>query len=96
MSPSESSPLLPNGNGHGHSRDRTLVQRAIDTIKGGEDEPSWLESYRFLFLGSWLNLFLIFVPLSFLSDKLEWDAALRFSFRHASFLLVHTGAIMQL
>lgn len=45
-----------------------------------EGEPSWLQSYRWFFFGSWVNVLLVFVPLSALAHFLNWDAALRFSF----------------
>ncbi|KAF7337919.1 Vacuolar calcium ion transporter [Mycena venus] len=75
---SESTPLL-NGNGsHSHS-DATFFQR-VKTLIAAEEEPSWTQSYRFFIFGSYLNLFLLFVPLSVIAHKLNWDAALRFSF----------------
>jgi Ca2+:H+ antiporter len=49
-------------------------------IQPAEGEPSWSSSYRWFFFGSWLNWMLLFVPLSFISHILVWDAALRFSF----------------
>lgn len=50
-----------------------------------EGEPSWLQSYRWFFFGSWVNVLLVFVPLSAAAHYLNWDAALRFSF---SFLAI--------
>jgi Ca2+:H+ antiporter len=85
MSPSESSPLLSNGDSNGNARQEPFLHRVIHALKGRDDEPSWLASYQYLFFGSWLNLLLLFVPLSILSDKLQWDVALRFSFRQALF-----------
>jgi Ca2+:H+ antiporter len=81
-STNEHSPLLgeyQNG-GRLSPQRKPFTHRVLDSIRGGEDEPTWLASYRFLLFGSWLNLLLVFIPLSFLSDKLEWDVALRFSF----------------
>lgn len=51
---------------------------SIDTLET-EKEPSWLASYKFFLFGSWLNILLVFVPLSFLSHVLDWNVALRFS-----------------
>ncbi|KAL7283672.1 hypothetical protein ACG7TL_003108 [Trametes sanguinea] len=70
-------PLLENGNGA--ERPKPFVRRFIDSLSA-EGEPSWLQSYRFFLFGSYLNILLVFVPLSFLSHFLNWDAALRFSF----------------
>jgi len=61
-----------------HSGPRSFSRRILDVLKA-EGEPSWLESYRYFILGSWFNVFLIFVPLSFLSHFLKWDAAVTFS-----------------
>ncbi|KAJ6502004.1 Sodium/calcium exchanger protein-domain-containing protein [Mycena sanguinolenta] len=72
--PSETTPLL---NGHGHNT--TFLHRFTALIKA-EGEPSWTSSFRFFIFGSYLNLFLLFVPLSATAHYLNWDAALRFSF----------------
>ncbi|KLO19217.1 calcium/proton exchanger [Schizopora paradoxa] len=71
MSGSERTPLL---NGNSETRTRELLY-----------DPTWLESYQFFVFGSWFNVLLFFIPLSFLSHFLEWDAALRFTF---SFLAI--------
>ncbi|KAJ6490662.1 Sodium/calcium exchanger protein-domain-containing protein [Mycena vitilis] len=76
MSSSESSPLLPNGNG---SVNPSFAHR-VKVLVAAEGEPSWAKSYRWFLCGSYLNLFLLFIPLSVLSHFLNWDAALRFSF----------------
>jgi Ca2+:H+ antiporter len=82
MPHSETSPLLENGDGaHSHSSFFRRVQAAVKA----EGEPSWTASYRWFWFGSWLNIVLVFVLLSFLSHYLHWDAALRFSF---SFLAI--------
>ncbi|CAE6389854.1 unnamed protein product [Rhizoctonia solani] len=73
----ESTPLLSNGNGHTH--ERSLVQKVKEVIIA-EGEPGWIESSRFILLGSWFNILLVFIPLSLLSEKLEWDGGLRFAF----------------
>ncbi|THH29576.1 hypothetical protein EUX98_g4609 [Antrodiella citrinella] len=75
--PTESSPLLENGNGH-HSP-KPFASRVLDLFKA-PGQPSWLKSYNFFFFGSWFNLFLLFVPLSATAHYLNWDAGLRFIF----------------
>lgn len=80
--PSDRTPLLSpsfeNGNG-ANGRPQSYAQRFSGFFKAGEDEPSWFQSYRFFLFGSWLNVTLIFVPLSFVAHNLNWDAAVRFS-----------------
>jgi Ca2+:H+ antiporter len=73
MSPTDRTPLLD------HDR-RPFTHRVLDLVKGSEEDPSWAQSLRFFLFGSWFNVMLVFVPLSVLSSKLEWDAALRFGF----------------
>ncbi|KAH7908295.1 calcium proton exchanger [Hygrophoropsis aurantiaca] len=82
MAPTETSPLLENGNSYEGSV--SFSRRVINAVKG-EGEPSWLNSYRYFLFGSWFNILLVFIPLSFVSEHLGWDAALRFSF---SFLAI--------
>lgn len=77
MSHSETQPLLSNG--HGHGRELSFVQKVKEVITA-EGEPGWIESSKFILLGSWFNLFLVFIPLSLISEKREWDAGLRFVF----------------
>lgn len=76
---SETTPLLPTQNGNGHPESAPFPQKVVKFFKA-EGEPSWLASYRFFFFGSWLNVLLVFIPLSFVAEHLEWDAAYRFSF----------------
>lgn len=76
MPPSETTPLL---NGNGSHSDTTFIGR-VKTLIAAEGEPSWIASYKFFLFGSYLNLFLLFVPLSIISHQFNWDAALRFSF----------------
>jgi len=74
---SETTPLLPNG---GQSPDeRSFVQWFLDFAKG-EGEPSWATSFYWFFFGNYLNLLTIFIPLSFVSHNLNWDAAYCFTF----------------
>lgn len=77
--PTDRTPLLENGNGN-ISEPRQSFSRRVLTVLKADGEPSWIQSYKYFFFGSWLNLLLLFVPLSFISHQLNWDAALRFSF----------------
>lgn len=70
-------PLLENGNGA--EPPKPFFRRFADTLSA-EGQPSWLQSYKFFFFGSYLNVLLVFIPLSFFSHFLNWDAALRFGF----------------
>ncbi|KAK0496466.1 calcium/proton exchanger [Armillaria luteobubalina] len=45
-----------------------------------EGEPSWLNSYKSFLLSSYLNILLLFVPLSAAAHYEDWDAGFRFSF----------------
>ncbi|KAF5380913.1 hypothetical protein D9615_004160 [Tricholomella constricta] len=74
-SPTESTSLL-----NGNSRPRRSFLQRVATVVAARDEPSWFASYRWLILGSYLNILLLFIPLSFFSHHLHWDAGLRFSF----------------
>ncbi|TFY66677.1 hypothetical protein EVG20_g4414 [Dentipellis fragilis] len=65
MPPSETTPLI-GANG--------------SNIHGASHQPTWAASLRWLLLGSWFNVLLIFVPLSVLAHTLNWDAGLRFLF----------------
>ncbi|KAF8891240.1 Sodium/calcium exchanger protein-domain-containing protein [Infundibulicybe gibba] len=78
---SETAPLLPNGSGN---RSPSFSQKVANFIKA-EGEPTWLESYQHFIFGAYINILLIFVPLSIISHHLQFDAALRFSF---SFLAI--------
>jgi Ca2+:H+ antiporter len=74
---SETTPLLQNGE---QSRDdRSFFHQFLDFVKG-EGEPSWAASFRWFFFGSYLNVLTLFIPLSFLSHNLNWDAVYRFCF----------------
>ncbi|KAG9015627.1 hypothetical protein FRB90_004698 [Tulasnella sp. 427] len=79
MTANERSPLLDGHHSNGHS---SLTLRGFFKAEG---EPSWASSLRFLFLSSYFNLLLVFVPLSVVSHQLNWDAGLRFAF---SFLAI--------
>ncbi|KAG2364506.1 Sodium/calcium exchanger protein-domain-containing protein [Suillus spraguei] len=78
MSSSETSPLLENG-GHSCHRNLSLPRRLVSFVKG-EDEPSWPESFKFFIFGTWFNILLVFIPLSFISHSMNWDAGLIFLF----------------
>ncbi|PFH54170.1 hypothetical protein AMATHDRAFT_78489 [Amanita thiersii Skay4041] len=75
--PSERTLLLPPPNGSAASP--SLLHRTLAFFKA-EGEPTWAQSFRFYIFDSYLNILLIFIPLSFLSHNLGWDAALRFTF----------------
>ena len=86
--PNETSPLLADSsdriergtpNGDGDVPHLPFLQRVKRALKA-EGEPTWGASFRWFIFGSWLNILLAFVPLSFLSHFLGWDAALRFTF----------------
>jgi Ca2+:H+ antiporter len=79
MSTNEQSPLLPHHNGS-----IPFTQRIFSFVKA-EGEPTWLASFNSFIFGTYLNVLLIFVPLSIIAHHLNWDAALRFSF---SFLAI--------
>ena len=86
MSPRETTALLPSLENDHIMRDRTtLTQKLFAFIKGAEGEPSWRQSYRWLLLGSYFNILLVFVPLSAFAHHLHWDVSLRFGF---SFLAI--------
>ena len=77
MSPTDRTPLLENGNGA--QPPKPFFARLADSLST-EGQPSWLHSYKFFIFGSYLNILLVFVPLSIISHNLHWDAALRFGF----------------
>jgi Ca2+:H+ antiporter len=81
---SESTPLLENG-GENAAPHKSFFQRAAALAKA-EDEPSWATSYKYFWLGAWMNILLLFVPLSFIAHNLNWDAALRFTFSFIAIL----------
>lgn len=78
MTSSETSPLLEDG-GHSGHRNLSLTRRLVSFVKG-EDEPSWPESFKFFIFGTWFNILLVFIPLSFISHSMDWDAGLIFLF----------------
>jgi Ca2+:H+ antiporter len=78
MTSLETSPLLKNG-GYSAHRYPPLTRRIVDFMRG-EDEPSWAESFKFFIFGTWLNILLVFIPLSFISHVMDWDAGLIFLF----------------
>lgn len=78
MSCSESAPLLENGGHTGH-RNLPLTRCVVNFMKG-EGEPSWTKSFEFFIFGTWFNILLVFVPLSFISHNMDWDVGLVFLF----------------
>jgi len=79
MPDTESSPLLSNGTSHASYGSR------IKAFVKAEGQPGWRKSFKWFIFGSWINVLLIFAPLSFIAEGLELDAALRFVF---SFLAI--------
>lgn len=77
MQTSENTPLLPN---HTRGNGSTSSRRSFQEMLKAEGEPGYLQSFRYFVFGSWLNLLLLFVPLSAVAHYSNWDAALRFSF----------------
>lgn len=94
--PSESSALLPNGGSRRNfsesdtAANGSLIHRTSAFFKA-EGEPSYYDSFRHFIFGSWINILLVFVPLSAISHNLDWDAALRFSF--SFFAIVPLAAV---
>nr|AVR29899.1 putative calcium-hydrogen exchanger 7 [Ganoderma lucidum] len=88
MSATDRTPLLENGNGA--QPPKPFFARLADSLST-EGQPSWLHSYKFFIFGSYLNVLLVFVPLSIISHNLHWDAALRFGF---SFIAIMPLAAM--
>lgn len=79
-SETETSPLLENGGLTDHTNHRIpFSRRAVNFVKG-DGEPSWAESFKFFIFGTWFNVLLVFIPLSFISHNLDWDAGLIFLF----------------
>jgi hypothetical protein len=77
MPPSEQTPLM-NGNWR-QSRSLPFYPKVVALLKA-ENEPSWVDSYRWFFFGSWWNLLLLLVPVAAAAHYLNWDAPLRFAF----------------
>lgn len=105
--PSESDPLLPveNGSGQSHSTTTSLKNRILHFVAGSDGEPTWLQSLRFFFLGSYFNVLLLLVPLGGVAHYANWDAGLRFLFnflaiiplaRVGSYLTQHSPMIYDL
>ncbi|KAG1756308.1 calcium proton exchanger [Suillus paluster] len=78
MPTTETSPLLENGC-YNDDTNLGFTRRAVSFLKGA-GEPSWAESFKFFIFGTWFNILLVFIPLSFFSHYLDWDAGLRFLF----------------
>ena len=78
MQPTDTTPLLES-NISGVIQPDPFLKRTWRVVKS-EGEPSWTASYKYFWFGAWLNILLIFVPLSFIAHHLHWDAALRFAF----------------
>ena len=84
MPHSETSALLPRQNGD-RNYDGLPPTNRLSAFLKSEGQPGWFSSLRWFFLGSWLNIFLVFVPLCIVAEKAQWDVLYRFSF---SFLAI--------
>lgn len=80
---SERARLLGNGVSRTAPR-RSFAERARAFL-AGENQPGFIHSYTFLFFHSWVNILLLFIPLSGVAHFMNWDAGLRFVF---SFLAI--------
>lgn len=80
---SDRTPLLPNG--RDHSSGPVTFGERVRALVIPEHGPTWGHSMHYFFFSSWFNVFLVFVPLSFVAHNLDWDAGLRFLF---SFLAI--------
>ena len=80
----ESSPLLPRQNGD-RNYDGLPATNRLSAFLKSEGQPGWFSSLRWFFFSSWLNVFLVFVPLCIVAEKSQWDVLYRFSF---SFLAI--------
>ncbi|KAG1741113.1 calcium proton exchanger [Suillus lakei] len=78
MSTLDHSSVLEYGGHIGH-RNLPFTRRVINFIKG-EGEPSWADSFKFFIFGTWFNILLVFIPLSFISHNMHWNAGLVFLF----------------
>jgi len=78
MPSSERTPLI--GENGDHAPSEPFTRRVLHTIQGRDNEPSWPHSFKFFFLESFFNIFLIFIPLGGIAHFLNWDAGLRFGF----------------
>jgi len=84
MSPTETTALLPTVENN-HNIDPTSSPQNFFALLKGEGEPSWFQSYKWFFFSSYINILLVFVPLSAFAHHLQWDVSLRFGF---SFLAI--------
>ncbi|OCH90757.1 calcium/proton exchanger [Obba rivulosa] len=82
-------PLLASGDGTRRRPFRCRIARIFRRDAG----PSWLESYKWFILGSWLNVLLGFVPLSIAAYILDWDAAVQFAL--SLFALLPLSALLR-
>ncbi|KAG6837274.1 hypothetical protein H0H93_012279 [Arthromyces matolae] len=81
---SETQPLLSraeNGTNTLSSGPRTFW-----AVLKGEGEPSFFTSFYWFFTQTWFNALLAFIPLSFISHHLNWDAPFRFAFSFIAIL----------
>jgi len=78
MPSNERTPLI--GENGEYPAPEPFTHRVLHAIRGRDGEPSWLRSFKFFFLESYFNIFLVFIPLGGIAHFLNWDAGLRFAF----------------
>ena len=85
---SERSPLIrvTSAGGQGRNseysptvRSPGAMARIVEFMKG-DGEPSWMQSFSWIIFGSYFNVFLVFVPLSFVAQQRNCDVLYRFGF----------------
>lgn len=76
MSGFERTPLLDDTGG---PPEPSFMQK-VTRLLTADGEPGWASSTRFILLSSWSKVLILFVPLSLIADRLQWDAGLRFAF----------------
>lgn len=76
--PKERQPLLGSEANGGHHRTGSFAR--ITSIFNTQGQPSYVDSFKWILFDSWWNILLVFIPLSIISHRLDWDAAFRFSF----------------
>lgn len=72
----ERTPLLDDTGG---PPEPSFMQK-VTRLLTADGEPGWASSTRFILLSSWSKVLILFVPLSLIADRLQWDAGLRFAF----------------
>lgn len=76
---SERAPLLGTPTGAHDPADGSASAPARRSSLGTAPVPTTAQSVRWFIFNSYINVFLVFVPLGFLAEKLEWSALSRFT-----------------